>query len=522
MTTAPNERAFAYFRRGEVRDEILTEFRIGLRSLINPETGVAFTEDEIARATQVGSRFWIEADAIDLIGQAQQSRALFLADQVRMDRASTNWLVGHHGDLWGEKPLPASPGSGRVDAKASAGTIFLGSTTIGDQTAHVARDPAGLRYQTYTTVTTPGGGAAELTFVGIDAGDETNLDVGTVLTWENPPLGAEPTCTVVLNKFTGGVAAEDNSAFQARLRGRVRHKPAGGNSAHFRAWAREASVAIEDGFVYSCALHAGSTLVAITQKRTGGGPTARVANAVTLGTARAYLTPPGSPVVPSRAFVIVTTVTPVSTDFVALLSQPKGNTAGWADITPWPGYTTTPSAVQAAPAPTTTTFRINSDTALPTGVTAPKLMYWDTTTSRFVALNVTSVVSAGGGLYDVTLATALAAPLASGVRISPLMARHETAAKAIESYFDELGPGEVVDLATDIRADMAARFPEPSEEKPYRAGQVLASRITDALGASAADASIVGLSATTPGLPTEVIDGPKMLTLGKVGVYELA
>ena len=68
-------RPFAYVERGQTRDDILMMFRDGLRQLTNPETGTAFSEDEIAEATQAGSRWWIEAEAIDLV-VAQPSQAL--------------------------------------------------------------------------------------------------------------------------------------------------------------------------------------------------------------------------------------------------------------------------------------------------------------------------------------------------------------------------------------------------------------------------------------------------------------
>src|SRR5689334_2339198 len=100
--TTPTERAFAFFARGELRDMMLLNFRLGLAKLIDPETGELFTADKIAQATQQGSRWWIEADGIDLMGMAIQSRDMLMADQVRMDRANHNWLVGYHGQLWGK------------------------------------------------------------------------------------------------------------------------------------------------------------------------------------------------------------------------------------------------------------------------------------------------------------------------------------------------------------------------------------------------------------------------------------
>jgi hypothetical protein len=45
------DRPFRVFTRGELREEILSDFRITLREKTNPETGALFTEDEIATAT---------------------------------------------------------------------------------------------------------------------------------------------------------------------------------------------------------------------------------------------------------------------------------------------------------------------------------------------------------------------------------------------------------------------------------------------------------------------------------------
>ena len=86
-------------------------------------------------------------------------------------------------------------------------------------------------------------------------------------------------------------------------------------------------------------------------------------------------------------------------------------------------------------------------------------------------------------------------------------------------YFDERGPGEVVDLDEDDRAHRAYRFPEPHEELPYRAGSTVTTRLGDALGLALADAELISASVTTPTLPATVIEGPSQVTLGNVAVY---
>jgi hypothetical protein len=237
----------------------------------------------------------------------------------------------------------------------------------------------------------------------------------------------------------------------------------------------------------------------------------------TLLAARGYLVPPNSPVVPARAFIAVTTFTPRSADTIVQLAQVKGNNAGWKDPIPWPGITAAPAAIVTVT--NQTTFRTHSDTALSNAT--PAMMVWNVDTSRFEALKVASVVDAGGGNFDVLLQQAPTKVLVVGDWISPEMIRRDTVAVAAEEYFDSLGPGEVVDLAVDTRADRAARFPDPAEEFPSRGGQALVTAISDGLGATVSAGLLFSMSATTPALPSDAIDGPGKLTLGKLAVYDL-
>jgi hypothetical protein len=529
--TTPAERAFVFMGRGEIREQLLSEFRIGLRLLRNPETGVVFTEDEIARATQRGSRWWREANAIDLMGMAQQSRALWLADQVRPERAASSWLRSYHGDMWGMgDPLAATPGSGPCLATGTAGTVFTGSTIVPDGAANTARDPAGLRYQCFVGKTADTLGNAPVTLIGIDTGPSTNLATGTILTWENPPLGAKPTFSVTTT-FTGGLPQETSAEYAARLRSRIRHKQGAGNNPQMRGWARDASNAVLDAYVYACAMHAGSTLVCVLQKRGGAlGPTMLLANAATLTAAIASLVPPGSSVVPARAFIVVTTFTAEPTDVVLEFSQPKGSGAGWTDLIPWPHYTNNVASIQTLA--DQSNFQIHSTGGgLPGGVTdlatpnTPHLMWWNPRTGRFTTLDMETIHDAGGSNYNVVLGSPPSDPsggggMAIGDWISPDMARRDTVSIAVEQYFDSLGPGELVDLALDSRADRAARFPDPSEEAPSRAGNGILTTLADALGAALADSKLITITTAAPSLPTDVVLGPHKLTIGRLAVYE--
>jgi len=517
--TTPADRAFAVFPRGYLRDVLLAQFRVGLRKLLNPETGNVFTDDEVSRATQRGGRWWIQADADDLVLMAAQARGLWLAQQIRPERAARSFLYGYHGDLWKQDPLPAAGGSGVVLAHAAPKTVFYGSSTVPDPAALTARDvETGLRFQVLTTARVDNDGAARVSLIGIDTGESTNLEVDSVLKWEAPPLGADSQATVVEQKFTGGRAIETDAEYADRLRDNLRHKQAAGNRAHFRGWARSVSSSVLDAYVYACAMHAGTTLVCLTQGRQGiVGPNALAASLQLLATVTKYLVPPASPVVPERVFVLVRTFQPLPSDLTLRLSLPAKSDRGWKDATPWPGYVSRPATVQEVT--DTSTFVLESDTTLPPDVTAPPLMWWNAATSRFVALQVLSAQSAGGGTYTIVLSTPQPG-IAVGDWISPTITPRDPLALAVETYFDSLGPGEVVDLASDTRSDRAARFPDQTEEATSQASLALLPYLIDALGVSPATA-IPAYSVSTPPIPVRAADGPFKLVVGRVGAYPI-
>jgi hypothetical protein len=538
---APAERRFVAFERGVVRDDIiLASFRNSLRVLINPETGSLFTEDEIQRATQPGSRFYIDAESIDLLTQAYQSRSIYLSSQQDPRLANTSYLDNFHGRLWlGEDSrLPATGGSVEdgVDAVATPGNIFPGSTTVPDPAAAVATDPNGFRYQVLQTVVTPASGTAILSMRGIDTGVDTNPIVETILTWSaNQPGGAEPQCIVTV-QFSGGFDEESNADYANRIEQRIRYRPASGNNAHFVAWARESNVSVEDAFVYSTALHAGSVLVAITQKRGSTlGPEARTnVSAGTLTDATNYLVPPNSPVVPQRAFVIVTAATAQESDLVLRLALNTGASGGWFDVEPWPTYSTTYPQVQVTNVTSQVNFDVQTDAAYPGGVAGPltgddvpALMLWNkddsvgsAKPSRWERLDVASVTKSGV-THTIVLNSQPSFTIATGDRLSPYTDRLTVVAEALEDYFDSLGPGEVVDLTTDTRAARAFRYPTPSQESPSRAGQSMLAVIIEALGGLVPDAELTYISRNEPDLPGDISDGPNIVTLGDVNIHPL-
>ena len=550
--TAPDERKFKVFRRGQVRDTILAAWRNSLRKLTNPITKQPFTEDEIIRATQVGSRFYIESDAIDVVSQANQQRALFLADQTDPRKANSVFLRDQHGRFWlGEDSiLPAVGSSGFILAQASPGSIFPGSTTVPDLTAAVATFQDGTRYQVTQTTVAVGNPQQGLVTVlipvrAVDVGSQTNLPVNSTLKWSaNSPLGAAPesvvTSTNTLNLtdgLTGGFDKETEASYADRIEERIRLRPASGNPAHALAWGRQATVAVESVFVYPTALNAGSTVIAVTEKRSTTileGPLARLPSIGTLSDVSTYLVPPNSPVFPNRAFVLVTGWNPQSSDMVISIAMAKGSVGGWDDADPWPKSTLVNPFHTILTTNGTDQFTFNVDSPLPGAAAllladeAPSLMLWDETTSRFVELEVAQVALAGN-LATVDLVVQPDSPepttglltLVTGMSISPGTDRNETMALSFESFFDSLGPGELIDLQVSALGARGFRTPVPSDSFPQRAGQIIIPFLIDALGGVASSANLDAITREAPDLPGSISDGPNMVTLGKVNVYPL-
>ncbi len=550
--TAPDERKFKIFRVGQVRDTILISWRNSLRNLNNPDTDLPFTEDQIRVATQEGSRFYIEADAIDVVAMANQSRALFFADQTDPRKANTNFLQNQHGRLWlgPDSLLPATGSSGFVDTLATPGSVFTGSSTIPDPAATTAVDEAGNTFQVFQTVVAVGPVAAGQVTVrvalrAVNTGSRTNIIAGTTLKWsDNVPLGAAPEATVVSENpsapnegMSGGFDQETDAEYAVRIEERYRFRPASGNPAHFLAWARQATVATEAAFVYPAAINSGSVLVAITEKRSTEileGPLARQPSIGTLTDVQNFVVPPNSPVVPNRVFVLVTGWNAEPSDLVVSISMAQGSVGGWADVEPWP----VPSAIvlehEIASTNGTDQFTFNVDVPMPAGATflagdeAPELIIWDEATSRFVELSVQDITVAAG-IATVNLNTQPSSPeptvglftLEIGQRISPATDQDDIIAISFEEFFDSLGPGEVIDLSTNALGARGFRFPQPSDSFPLRAGQIIIPFLVDALGGVASSANLDSISDETPELPGSVSDGPNMVTLGKVNIYPL-
>lgn len=520
-----DELLFPVRSRGDNARAFLDDLRWGLRQMRDPRTGLAFSEDQIAIATAVHSEFAIKADGIDAVTFLNQQRALWMAAQNRPDRAAGVTLRDEWAVLWELPYLEAAGGSGLVQAPCAPNTTFKGSTTLGDPVAVQGRDPAGKRYQVLFTQTSgPSASFVYLDLVAIDTGPDTNLDVGTAISWIDPPITAPAVGTMVVNaKFTGGIEAETDAQYVPRLIFLIRHKPGAGNRAQCVDWVfKAAQNAIDRAWVYGGAWHAGSALIAVAQKRGSTvGPLARIPTVATMAIVSSYLESV-IPVSPGPPAVVALPVVPVTTDLVLSLSMAKDSSAGWADPEPWP--------LQNAGSPAVISGLINQGLfhivcAEAPATDTPQLMVWNAAASAFIELSVSSVLLSGVNTYAVTLSgPPTGYTLADGDVISPFTEQAPLVAATLTAYMDSLGAGEVIDVSsgsTDDRRGYAFRWPKPNEQDPSTAGTAVISYLQDALGGALSTSQVESVSVSTPPLPADPIDGPGLLVLGTVGIYAI-
>jgi hypothetical protein len=152
----------------------------------------------------------------------------------------------------------------------------------------------------------------------------------------------------------------------------------------------------------------------------------------------------------------------------------------------------------------------------------PQIMVWREAEAIFEKLFAASITAVGGGLYDVVLAQPSPnGALVAGDYISPLTSRATEITQAINDYFDSLGLGEIVDIATDVRGSRAFRRPRPDQGLTYYAGDPILVFIDDALGGTMFNRTLLSISRTTPTIPTTASEGPNGLVSGKIMINAL-
>lgn len=149
-----------------------------------------------------------------------------VADQVIIDTASGDYLA-RHAAVWGVRRKAA------VAAQASATATGTNGSAIPAGVELTRSDGAVFTTTAAATITA---GSATIVVEAVDAGEASDLLVGTVLTFSTPVAGVNGTVSVIA-ATTAGAAEEDDDALRARLLARIRTPPQGGSQTDYVAWA---------------------------------------------------------------------------------------------------------------------------------------------------------------------------------------------------------------------------------------------------------------------------------------------
>lgn len=165
--------------------------------------------------------------------------------------------------------IPATGGIATISGLAN--TTFPSGLTAVDSTSQII---IALSTNTKIPASTPL--TASATFTALVSGAASNLPVGSVLTWQSPPVGATPTFTLT-TALIGGEDVETDSELLARILFRLQNPPKGGTAADYREWAEESvnslgiSNSILRAYIYPLKSGTGSVDIIVTQAGTGPG-----------------------------------------------------------------------------------------------------------------------------------------------------------------------------------------------------------------------------------------------------------
>lgn len=174
----------------------------------------------------------------------------FLARQILPDTAEAEFLA-RHAAIWGIRRKAA------IAATATAIATGVNGTQIPAGTQALRID--GRTYRV-TVAAQIGGGVASLALEAVEAGPESDLTPGTILTLSSAILGVNAVITVNAAGVRGALEEDDDSLL-SRLLDRIRTPPQGGSANDYRAWAL-AQPGVTRAWVYPGWMGAGTVGVA--------------------------------------------------------------------------------------------------------------------------------------------------------------------------------------------------------------------------------------------------------------------
>lgn len=433
----------------DIRDGGLRVMRNGLiqRGITSPELGPG--SDEYIR--------W-QAFANELaVAHANQ---VVMGDNFMPDTATGDSLV-----RWG-----AIVGLSKRSAGGSSGNI-VANTTISSYVAAGSQLTAsdGLRFQVATGGTYTNG--ASIPLIAIDAGAATNHAAGDTLRWVSAPPGHASTAIVATGGLTGGVEAEDEETFRARLLSYFQN-PGVANWNWYSTIALQASNSVAGAAVYPAFRGPSTVDVCVWgyQSKNAQG----LITSATRDISSTVLTNTITPFIQGLSFegvdVSVTTVGNLLVDVAIGLTLPSAPTAsppgpggGWLDGAPWP-------PIQSGNLPAHITAKTSSTSFTVDAVTTPAVgyhvAYIDKTTWTYYQATITNVTGSSGA-WVLTIDTPFPNIDTSGTGdyLFPACSNGAQYLTNLLAAFGAMGPGEKTSNTAILTR--GTRKPPPSTAYPY-------------------------------------------------------
>lgn len=460
-----------------------------------------------------GSDWWMQATAvanIALIGLANiaisdSDSSIFTASLPQLERLRV------------ELGLPDVEKSG---ASGKVKITVAGATTITSGTQLLL--PNGFRIAVVGTYINPTD-QQEIDVAAVDIGSASNAPGGTEVRFVSAPFNVGEVAVVSSGSpLVGGLDTETEDRLRRRILNVTQNRPAGGNWAHMREVALNASGGVQDAYVYPSL--GGPSSVKVVPVRLfdrAQRDYSRVMSIAGLEVVRGKLQSTFSLDIEDIAQAVANQ--PV--DVALNLSLPDsslagGNGKGWIDPVPWPAPTggdngrcqvTTYSGLALTTSAATTV----APTALQTHIA-----WWSTADMKFYRALVVSYTGSSGAwvlTLDRPLADSTGAPPTTGDYICPDALNLTAYGNFWLDTLEQLGPGE--NTADAARLPRSLRHPLISADAPSDINAATLSGFTDKFD-ELNSVAIGYASATTPTIPATVKVAPSVLTPRKFAIYK--
>lgn len=434
----------------EVRDDFLTDLRLALLA-----NGVAIPP------IQPGTDNFILASALGELAMLQYANIAVSSNDANVLKATGTALDAIREAL-GLPALTPTPSSGVVRAQVVANAT---TTYVAGQQFVLPNGLRGKVLQNYVGVSD----GALLQVITIDTGSATQLDAGVKIRWVNPPLNSKTEAVVQAPGLIGGVDVEDDARKRTRILNRLRNVPAGGNWAHMREIALNASASIQDCYIYPALGGPASVrVVPVIDFDTDNLAFTRAPTDAQLTTVRQALQsslPDGNEV-----SVLAPRTRQTQISFVITIPDSAltgGNGQGWVDATPWPPLVAGDNnAISIGPPTAANIATISAQTS-----TAPidgqaHIMWWSQIDQKFYTFLITAH-SGSAGAWSCTFDRNLVSEsgyVPNNDYVSPAAVNGEAYSKTFRKIMSTLGPQE---STNDVnRLPRSLRHPLASETAP--------------------------------------------------------